>query len=196
MQPFLSSCFGIVIGTCISSSVLAQQYFNVHLDVLGYLPDTQHVYVQESPVHSKSTTQVYGYDLKNTRYDFAKAELTTANTHNQMEFEQRLDALKAKLKPLAQVEIKDLKIDIIQQDKIFREQAEIPFNFAYATQFIISNAQFQTHLQYLHHYSADIELTNAYLLPKNKGILATFKSLTYPYETGLYREESVILLPK
>lgn len=196
MQPSLSICFGAFVSACLSSHVMAQQYFNVHLNILGYSPDTQHIYVQESPVHSNSTIEVYAYDLKKIRYDFAKAEATTAESKTPIEFEQRLNALKAKLKPLAEVDLKSLKLEIVQQDKTFREYSEIPFNFSYATQFIISNPQFQTHIQHLHHYSADIQLTHAYALPKNKGILATFKSLTYPYGAGLYREESVILLPK
>lgn len=191
---FSFSC--MVISSCIASSTFAQQYNHVHLDVLGYSKFHQHVYIQESPIHSNSKMRVYAYDLKKVRYDFPKHEETTAQAQNAIEFEQRLNTLKKDLHALKEIDINSLKIYILQQDKNERVQSEIPFNFSYSTQFIISNAQFQTHVQNLYHLSPDIQLTHAYILPEHKGILATFKSLAYAEGSGLYREESVILLPK
>lgn len=195
MQAFLSVCSGLVISTCMLSIAWAQQYYNVDLNVLGYSPTAQQVYVQESPIHSHAIARVYAYDLKKSRYDLAKYESTTAKAENATEFEQHVQALKQDLQALQPVDLNSLNIDILQQDQIPREHNETVFPFSYSTQFVISNKEFATQPQNLYHLSTDIQLTHAYLLPQNKGILATFKSIIYADGSGLYREESVILLP-
>ena len=189
-SPF--SVLMTISALCIAPITFAQQYYNVHLEVLGYSKKSKRFYVLRSPVHSQSTASLYYYDLKRAEYYFTKSDNSIAQADDPAVFEQQLIALKKELEPLIPVDTKKIKLNILQQDETKRES---DFPTLYSTQFVLNTEKFQTQPQYLVHYTPDIRLQQAYVLPKRKGILATFSSLTYPFDEGFQREESVILLP-
>ena len=194
----MSSYFTVFVTLstlCLSSIASAQQYYTVHLDVLGYSKKQQRVYILESPIHSQSKQKVYYYDLKKPEYDFAHYENSTMQAQTPTEFEQRLHDLKKDLQPLIPIDQKYLNLHVLQQNTTYRADHLKPFSISYSTQFKITADQFQSHPQNLVHYSPDIQLKQAYVLPKQKGILVTFNALAYPFDEGFHREKSVILLP-
>ena len=195
MRTILLPIFTLLFCLSHSSIASAQQYYNVDLDILGYSPKTKNVYVFESKVHSNSEQHIYAHNLKDKELKQPLGTAKYLEIHDAKHFSQTQMTLKKELKKLQPLDFNTLKIDVLAQTSSQHDNTA-QFSTIYTTQFMISTEKFQTTPQNLIHYSTDIKLKQAYLLPDNKGIIATFSSLAYPFDSGFYREESVLLIPK
>ena len=113
---------------------------------------------------------------------------------DQATFNQALVKIHTQLKPLKALDVRDFKLNLLEQNAS-TSQDSIPLSSVYSSVFTVQNTQNQSKAMNLTSYSPNIRLKQAFELPKNKGALITFESLSLPFDEGYTREEAVILFP-
>ncbi|MDO6642486.1 hypothetical protein [Acinetobacter guillouiae] len=176
-----------------SALAFAKSYSNISLEVLGYDSDKKAVLILENSA-SYDIPRVYRYSLSEKRYDLLKYDENFTGITDQQSFQQKLSSIKAQLKPLKKIALQDFNINLLEQ-RPSDTQSSDSFKTIYGSIFTISSPQYQSIQQNLTSYSPEIKLKQAFELPKNKGALITFESLSLPFDEGYSREEAVVLFP-
>ncbi|MFW1982440.1 hypothetical protein ACG94M_03805 [Acinetobacter guillouiae] len=176
-----------------SALAFAKSYSNISLEVLGYDSDKKAVLILENSA-SYDIPRVYRYSLSEKRYDLLKYDENFTGITDQQSFQQKLSSIKTQLKPLKKIVLQDFNVNLLEQ-RPSDTQSSTPFKTIYSSIFTISNPQYQSLQQNLTSYSPEIKLKQAFKLPKNKGALITFESLSLPFDEGYSREEAVVLFP-
>lgn len=176
-----------------SSLAFAKSYSNISLEVLGYDSDKKAVLILENSA-SYDIPRVYRYSLSEKRYDLLKYDENFTGITDQQTFQQKLSSIKTQLKPLKKIALQDFNVNLLEQRPSDTESSD-SFKTIYASIFTISSPQYQSLQQNLTSYSPEIKLKQAFELPKNKGALITFESLSLPFDEGYNREEAVVLFP-
>ena len=176
-----------------SSLAFAKSYSNISLEVLGYDSNKKAVLILENSA-SYEIPRVYRYSLSEKRYDLLKYDENFTGITDQQAFQQKLLNIKTQLKPLKNIVLQDVNVNLLEQ-RSSDTQSSAPFKTIYGSIFTISTPQYQSLQQNLTSYSPEIKLKQAFELPKNKGVLITFESLSLPFDEGYSREEAVVLFP-
>jgi len=176
-----------------SALAFAKSYSNISLEVLGYDSDKKAVLILENST-SYDIPRVYRYSLSEKRYDLLKYDENFTGITDQQTFQQKLSSIKTQLKPLKKIVLQDFKVNLLEQ-RLSDSQSSASFKTIYGSIFTVSNPQYQSVQQNLTSYSPEIKLKQAFELPKNKGVLITFESLSLPFDEGYSREEAVVLFP-
>lgn len=176
-----------------SSLAFAKSYSNISLEVLGYDSDKKAVLILENST-SYDIPRVYRYSLSEKRYDLLKYDENFTGITDQQTFQQKLSSIKTQLKPLKKIVLQDFKVNLLEQ-RLSDSQSSASFKTIYGSIFTVSNPQYQSVQQNLTSYSPEIKLKQAFELPKHKGALITFESLSLPFDEGYSREEAVVLFP-
>jgi hypothetical protein len=177
----------------LSSGALANDYNNISLQVLGYDSKTNSIYVVENST-SYSVPKVYRYSLNEKKYNLAKYDERFTAITDQATFNQTLAKIETQLKPLKTLDVSDFKLNLLEQNAS-ASQDSAPLSSVYSSIFTVLDSQSQSKAMNLTSYSPDIKLKQAFELPKSKGALITFESLSLPFDEGYTREEAVILFP-
>lgn len=176
-----------------SALAFAKSYSNISLEVLGYDSDKKAVLILENSA-SYDIPKVYRYSLSEKRYDLLKYDENFTGITDQQTFQQKLSSIKTQLKPLKKIALQDFNVNLLEQRPSDTESSD-SFKTIYGSIFTISSPQYQSLQQNLTSYSPEIKLKQAFELPKNKGALITFESLSLPFDEGYSREEAVVLFP-
>ena len=176
-----------------SALAFAKSDSNISLEVLGYDSDKKVVLILENSA-SYDIPKVYRYSLSEKRYDLLKYDENFTGITDQQSFQQKLSSIKTQLKPLKKIALQDFNVNLLEQRPSDTESSD-SFKTIYASIFTISSPQYQSLQQNLTSYSPEIKLKQAFELPKNKGALITFESLSLPFDEGYSREEAVVLFP-
>ena len=176
-----------------SALAFAKSYSNISLEVLGYDSDKKAVLILENSA-SYDIPRVYRYSLSEKRYDLLKYDENFTGITDQQSFQQKLSNIKTQLKPLKKIALQDFNVNLLEQRPSDTESSD-SFKTIYGSIFTISSPQYQSLQQNLTSYSPEIKLKQAFELPKNKGALITFESLSLPFDEGYSREEAVVLFP-
>lgn len=176
-----------------SALAFAKSDSNISLEVLGYDSDKKAVLILENSA-SYDIPKVYRYSLSEKRYDLLKYDENFTGITDQQSFQQKLSSIKTQLKPLKKIALQDFNVNLLEQRPSDTESSD-SFKTIYASIFTISSPQYQSLQQNLTSYSPEIKLKQAFELPKNKGALITFESLSLPFDEGYSREEAVVLFP-
>ncbi|MCT9978635.1 hypothetical protein M2R48_09875 [Acinetobacter sp. I-MWF] len=176
-----------------SALAFAKSYSNISLEVLGYDSDKKAVLILENSA-SYDIPRVYRYSLSEKRYDLLKYDENFTGITDQQTFQQKLSSIKTQLKPLKKIVLQDFNVNLLEQRPSDTESSD-SFKTIYASIFTISSPQYQSLQQNLTSYSPEIKLKQAFELPKNKGVLITFESLSLPFDEGYSREEAIVLFP-
>jgi hypothetical protein len=176
-----------------SALAFAKSYSNISLEVLGYDSDKKAVLILENSA-SYDIPRVYRYSLSEKRYDLLKYDENFTGITDQQTFQQKLSSIKTQLKPLKKIVLQDFNVNLLEQ-RPSDTQSSDSFKTIYGSIFTISSPQYQSLQQNLTSYSPEIKLKQAFELPKNKGVLITFESLSLPFDEGYSREEAVVLFP-
>lgn len=176
-----------------SALAFAKSYSNISLEVLGYDSDKKAVLILENSA-SYDIPKVYRYSLSEKRYDLLKYDENFTGITDQQSFQQKLSSIKTQLKPLKKIVLQDFNVNLLEQ-RPSDTQSSDSFKTIYGSIFTISSPQYQSLQQNLTSYSPEIKLKQAFELPKNKGVLITFESLSLPFDEGYSREEAVVLFP-
>ncbi len=176
-----------------SSAALANDYSNITVQVLGYDSKTNNLLVAENST-SYSVPKVYRYSLNEKHYDLPKYDERFTAIKDQAIFNQTLAKIQTQLKPLKTLGVDDFKLNLLEQNAS-ASQDSAPLSSVYSSVFTVQNTQNQSKAMNLTSYSPNIKLKQAFELPKNKGALITFESLSLPFDEGYTREEAVILFP-
>lgn len=176
-----------------SALAFAKSYSNISLEVLGYDSDKKAVLILENSA-SYDIPRVYRYSLSEKRYDLLKYDENFTGITDQQSFQQKLSSIKTQLKPLKKIVLQDFNVNLLEQ-RPSDTQSSDSFKTIYGSIFTISSPQYQSLQQNLTSYSPEIKLKQAFELPKNKGVLITFESLSLPFDEGYSREEAVVLFP-
>ncbi len=176
-----------------SALAFAKSYSNISLEVLGYDSDKKAVLILENSA-SYDIPKVYRYSLSEKRYDLLKYDENFTGITDQQSFQQKLSSIKTQLKPLKKIALQDFNVNLLEQRPSDTESSD-SFKTIYGSIFTISSPQYQSLQQNLTSYSPEIKLKQAFELPKNKGALITFESLSLPFDEGYSREEAVVLFP-
>jgi hypothetical protein len=176
-----------------SALAFAKSYSNISLEVLGYDSDKKAVLILENSA-SYDIPRVYRYSLSEKRYDLLKYDENFTGITDQQSFQQKLSSIKTQLKPLKKIALQDFNVNLLEQ-RPSDTQSSDSFKTIYGSIFTISSPQYQSLQQNLTSYSPEIKLKQAFELPKNKGALITFESLSLPFDEGYSREEAVVLFP-
>lgn len=176
-----------------SALAFAKSYSNISLEVLGYDSDKKAVLILENSA-SYDIPRVYRYSLSEKRYDLLKYDENFTGITDQQTFQQKLSSIKTQLKPLKKIVLQDFNVNLLEQ-RPSDTQSSDSFKTIYGSIFTISSPQYQNLQQNLTSYSPEIKLKQAFELPKNKGVLITFESLSLPFDEGYSREEAVVLFP-
>lgn len=176
-----------------SCAAFANDYSNITLQVLGYDSKTKHVFVVENS-KSYSVPKVYYYPLNEKKYDLPKYDERFSAIKDQATFNQALVKIHTQLKPLKALDVRDFKLNLLEQN-VSSAQGTESLSKVYSSIFTVLNAENQSKAMNLTSYNTDIKLKQAFELPKNKGTLITFESLSLPFDDGYTREEAVILFP-
>lgn len=176
-----------------SALAFAKSYSNISLEVLGYDSDKKAVLILENSA-SYDIPKVYRYSLSEKRYDLLKYDENFTGITDQQSFQQKLSSIKTQLKPLKKIALQDFNVNLLEQRPSDTESSD-SFKTIYGSIFTISSPQYQSLQQNLTSYSPEIKLKQAFELPKNKGALITFESLSLPFDEGYNREEAVVLFP-
>ncbi|MCS4296632.1 MULTISPECIES: hypothetical protein [Acinetobacter] len=176
-----------------SALAFAKSYSNISLEVLGYDSDKKAVLILENSA-SYDIPRVYRYSLSEKRYDLLKYDENFTGITDQQTFQQKLSSIKTQLKPLKKIVLQDFNVNLLEQRPSDTESSD-SFKTIYGSIFTISSPQYQSLQQNLTSYSPEIKLKQAFELPKNKGVLITFESLSLPFDEGYSREEAVVLFP-
>jgi len=176
-----------------SALAFAKSYSNISLEVLGYDSDKKAVLILENSA-SYDIPRVYRYSLSEKRYDLLKYDENFTGITDQQSFQQKLSSIKTQLKPLKKIALQDFNVNLLEQRPSDTESSD-SFKTIYGSIFTISSPQYQSLQQNLTSYSPEIKLKQAFELPKNKGALITFESLSLPFDEGYSREEAVVLFP-
>ncbi|WP_327858596.1 hypothetical protein [Acinetobacter guillouiae] len=176
-----------------SALAFAKSYSNISLEVLGYDSDKKAFLILENSA-SYDIPRVYRYSLSEKRYDLLKYDENFTGITDQQTFQQKLSSIKTQLKPLKKIVLQDFNVNLLEQ-RPSDTQSSDSFKTIYGSIFIISSPQYQSLQQNLTSYSPEIKLKQAFELPKNKGVLITFESLSLPFDEGYSREEAVVLFP-
>lgn len=176
-----------------SALAFAKSYSNISLEVLGYDSDKKAVLILENSA-SYDIPRVYRYSLSEKRYDLLKYDENFTGITDQQTFQQKLSSIKTQLKPLKKIVLQDFNVNLLEQ-RPSDTQSSDSFKTIYGSIFTISSPQYQSLQQNLTSYRPEIKLKQAFELPKNKGVLITFESLSLPFDEGYSREEAVVLFP-
>lgn len=176
-----------------SALAFAKSDSNISLEVLGYDSDKKAVLILENSA-SYDIPKVYRYSLSEKRYDLLKYDENFTGITDQQSFQQKLSSIKTQLKPLKKIALQDFNVNLLEQRPSDTESSD-SFKTIYGSIFTISSPQYQSIQQNLTSYSPEIKLKQAFELPKNKGALITFESLSLPFDEGYNREEAVVLFP-
>lgn len=176
-----------------SALAFAKSDSNISLEVLGYDSDKKAVLILENSA-SYDIPKVYRYSLSEKRYDLLKYDENFTGITDQQSFQQKLSSIKTQLKPLKKIALQDFNVNLLEQRPSDTESSD-SFKTIYGSIFTISSPQYQSLQQNLTSYSPEIKLKQAFELPKNKGALITFESLSLPFDEGYNREEAVVLFP-
>lgn len=176
-----------------SALAFAKSYSNISLEVLGYDSDKKAFLILENSA-SYDIPRVYRYSLSEKRYDLLKYDENFTGITDQQTFQQKLSSIKTQLKPLKKIVLQDFNVNLLEQRPSDTESSD-SFKTIYGSIFTISSPQYQSLQQNLTSYSPEIKLKQAFELPKNKGVLITFESLSLPFDEGYSREEAVVLFP-
>lgn len=176
-----------------SALAFAKSYSNISLEVLGYDSDKKAFLILENSA-SYDIPRVYRYSLSEKRYDLLKYDENFTGITDQQTFQQKLSSIKTQLKPLKKIVLQDFNVNLLEQ-RPSDSQSSDSFKTIYGSIFTISSPQYQSLQQNLTSYSPEIKLKQAFELPKNKGVLITFESLSLPFDEGYSREEAVVLFP-
>ncbi|MFW1641910.1 hypothetical protein [Acinetobacter guillouiae] len=176
-----------------SALAFAKSYSNISLEVLGYDSDKKAFLILENSA-SYDIPRVYRYSLSEKRYDLLKYDENFTGITDQQTFQQKLSSIKTQLKPLKKIVLQDFNVNLLEQ-RPSDTQSSDSFKTIYGSIFTISSPQYQSLQQNLTSYSPEIKLKQAFELPKNKGVLITFESLSLPFDEGYSREEAVVLFP-
>lgn len=176
-----------------SALAFAKSDSNISLEVLGYDSDKKAVLILENSA-SYDIPKVYRYSLSEKRYDLLKYDENFTGITDQQSFQQKLSSIKNQLKPLKKIALQDFNVNLLEQRPSNTESSD-SFKTIYGSIFTISSPQYQSLQQNLTSYSPEIKLKQAFELPKNKGALITFESLSLPFDEGYSREEAVVLFP-
>ena len=176
-----------------SALAFAKSYSNISLEVLGYDSDKKAFLILENSA-SYDIPRVYRYSLSEKRYDLLKYDENFTGITDQQTFQQKLSSIKTQLKPLKKIALQDFNVNLLEQRPSDTESSD-SFKTIYGSIFTISSPQYQSLQQNLTSYSPEIKLKQAFELPKNKGVLITFESLSLPFDEGYSREEAVVLFP-
>ncbi len=176
-----------------SCAAFANDYSNITLQVLGYDSKTKHVFVVENS-KSYSVPKVYYYPLNEKKYDLPKYDERFSAIKDQATFNQALVKIHTQLNPLKALDVRDFKLNLLEQN-VSSAQGTESLSKVYSSIFTVLNAENQSKAMNLTSYNPDIKLKQAFELPKNKGTLITFESLSLPFDDGYTREEAVILFP-
>ena len=176
-----------------SALAFAKSYSNISLEVLGYDSDKKAVLILENSA-SYDIPRVYRYSLSEKRYDLLKYDENFTGITDQQSFQQKLSSIKTQLKPLKKIALQDFNVNLLEQRPSDTESSD-SFKTIYGSIFTIFSPQYQSLQQNLTSYSPEIKLKQAFELPKNKGALITFESLSLPFDEGYSREEAVVLFP-
>lgn len=176
-----------------SALAFAKSDSNISLEVLGYDSDKKAVLILENSA-SYDIPKVYRYSLSEKRYDLLKYDENFTGITDQQSFQQKLSSIKNQLKPLKKIALQDFNVNLLEQRPSDTESSD-SFKTIYGSIFTISSPQYQSLQQNLTSYSPEIKLKQAFELPKNKGALITFESLSLPFDEGYSREEAVVLFP-
>ena len=176
-----------------SALAFAKSDSNISLEVLGYDSDKKAVLILENSA-SYDIPRVYRYSLSEKRYDLLKYDENFTGITDQQTFQQKLSSIKTQLKPLKKIALQDFNVNLLEQRPSDTESSD-SFKTIYGSIFTISSPQYQSLQQNLTSYSPEIKLKQAFELPKNKGVLITFESLSLPFDEGYSREEAVVLFP-
>ncbi|MFW1815550.1 hypothetical protein ACG9X6_12970 [Acinetobacter guillouiae] len=176
-----------------SALAFAKSDSNISLEVLGYDSDKKAVLILENSA-SYDIPKVYRYSLSEKRYDLLKYDENFTGITDQQSFQQKLSSIKTQLKPLKKIALQDFNVNLLEQRPSDTESSD-SFKTIYGSIFTISSPQYQSIQQNLTSYSPEIKLKQAFELPKNKGALITFESLSLPFDEGYSREEAVVLFP-
>ena len=176
-----------------SALAFAKSDSNISLEVLGYDSDNKAVLILENSA-SYDIPKVYRYSLSEKRYDLLKYDENFTGITDQQSFQQKLSSIKTQLKPLKKIALQDFNVNLLEQRPSDTESSD-SFKTIYGSIFTISSPQYQSLQQNLTSYSPEIKLKQAFELPKNKGALITFESLSLPFDEGYSREEAVVLFP-
>lgn len=176
-----------------SALAFAKSYSNISLEVLGYDSDKKAVLILENSA-SYDIPRVYRYSLSEKRYDLLKYDENFTGITDQQSFQQKLSSIKTQLKPLKKIVLQDFNVNLLEQRPSDTESSD-SFKTIYGSIFTISSPQYQSLQQNLTSYSPEIKLKQAFELPKNKGVLITFESLSLPFDEGYSREEAIVLFP-
>lgn len=176
-----------------SAHAFAKSDSNISLEVLGYDSDKKAVLILENST-SYDIPKVYRYSLSEKRYDLLKYDENFTGITDQQSFQQKLSSIKTQLKPLKKIALQDFNVNLLEQRPSDTESSD-SFKTIYGSIFTISSPQYQSLQQNLTSYSPEIKLKQAFELPKNKGALITFESLSLPFDEGYSREEAVVLFP-
>lgn len=176
-----------------SALAFAKSYSNISLEVLGYDSDKKAFLILENSA-SYDIPRVYRYSLSEKRYDLLKYDENFTGITDQQSFQQKLSSIKTQLKPLKKIVLQNFNVNLLEQ-RPSDTQSSDSFKTIYGSIFTISSPQYQSLQQNLTSYSPEIKLKQAFELPKNKGVLITFESLSLPFDEGYSREEAVVLFP-
>ena len=176
-----------------SALAFAKSDSNISLEVLGYDSDKKVVLILENSA-SYDIPKVYRYSLSEKRYDLLKYDENFTGITDQQSFQQKLSSIKTQLKPLKKIALQDFNVNLLEQ-RLSDTESSDSFKTIYGSIFTISSLQYQSLQQNLTSYSPEIKLKQAFELPKNKGALITFESLSLPFDEGYSREEAVVLFP-
>ncbi|WP_151803059.1 hypothetical protein [Acinetobacter guillouiae] len=176
-----------------SALAFAKSDSNISLEVLGYDSDKKAVLILENSA-SYDIPKVYRYSLSEKRYDLLKYDENFTGITDQQSFQQKLSSIKTQLKPLKKIALQDFNVNLLEQ-RLSDTESSDSFKTIYGSIFTISSPQYQSLQQNLTSYSPEIKLKQAFELPKNKGALITFESLSLPFDEGYSREEAVVLFP-
>lgn len=176
-----------------SALAFAKSDSNISLEVLGYDSDKKAVLILENSA-SYDIPKVYRYSLSEKRYDLLKYDENFTGITDQQSFQQKLSSIKTQLKPLKKIALQDFNVNLLEQ-RLSDTESSDSFKTIYGSIFTISSLQYQSLQQNLTSYSPEIKLKQAFELPKNKGALITFESLSLPFDEGYSREEAVVLFP-
>ena len=176
-----------------SALAFAKSDSNISLEVLGYDSNKKAVLILENSA-SYDIPKVYRYSLSEKRYDLLKYDENFTGITDQQSFQQKLSSIKNQLKPLKKIALQDFNVNLLEQRPSDTESSD-SFKTIYGSIFTISSPQYQSLQQNLTSYSPEIKLKQAFELPKNKGALITFESLSLPFDEGYSREEAVVLFP-
>ncbi len=179
------------------------------IEVLGYEPVDNKVYLLKAYGDASESAALYYFDLKGrtpnkaieakSLYAGYGDGVSATGQMNNPGFHRKINAIKNRLKPMQQAGTKNATVDIISLKTSTTSGGECNYDgrcTQYHYQYRVRNGNYQIAVQSLTAYNPELEVSQAYITPKHNKMVATVKYTNTLWEGGYTTEAPVLLSPR